>query len=102
MLKSTRYETELIKKLHNAALTIQNYWRDYILRRKTPLDTEEKNDVCNYLKKPMANENIHPNNNRSTSRNTCNIPKLDLANIASQKDKECSHTKDGIDLFNNI
>lgn len=100
MIKSTRYEIDLIKKLHNAAMTIQNYWRDYILKRKTPLDTEEKNDVCYYLKKPIVSENIHPNNNRSTSRNTCNVPKLDLANIVTQKDKELSHTKDGkLDIY---
>ena len=96
MIKNSRYEIELIRNLHSAALTIQNYWRDYILKRKTPIETEEKNDILGYIKKDNINEGGHPNNNRSTSRNAWGIPKLDLTHIASDKEKDLNNAKDGM------
>ena len=70
MLGNTRYEHDFIKILHNAALTIQDNWRDFILKKKS-LNTEEKNECLSSLKKyKYVSEFEHPNNNKSSSRIT--------------------------------
>lgn len=70
MLDNTKYEHDFIKVLHNAALTIQDNWRDFILKKKS-LNTEEKNECLSSLKKyKYVSEFDHPNNNKSSSRNT--------------------------------
>jgi phage protein D len=43
-LKDTKYELSLLKKLHNAAFTIQNFWRDYLLRRKSSMNSDDQDN----------------------------------------------------------
>lgn len=86
-LPSAKYELELIKQLHNAALTIQNYWRDYILKKKTPLNTEERNEYMNSLGDHTSPQGVSPYNQGSaSSRHGQDIPKLDLTQVTSKKE----------------
>lgn len=96
MVDNTRYQHEFLKILHSSALTVQNHWRDFILKKRS-LNTEENNECMSSLKKSgLYYMPDNPNNNRSTSRNGCNIPKLDLSQVASKKD---SHLNNSEGLF---
>jgi hypothetical protein len=94
MLGNSRYEHELIKILHNAAMTIQDHWRDYILRKRS-LNTEERNECMSSLKK-LGRETDYtpPNNNNSSSQNEFSVPKLDLSQVVTKKEIGAPH--DGI------
>ena len=86
-----KYEREFIKKLHSAALTIQNFWRDFILTRKDPLYREGRQEFMDMHRYDRSLKESHPNNNRSTSRNACSVPKLDLSQVQSKKLSETSN-----------
>lgn len=86
-LKSQKLKMNFIKTLHNAALTIQNFWREFVLTRKTHGNNLSKGD---YMEYHNYESKSHPNNNRSSSRNA-GVPKLDLAQVASKRESEVSN-----------
>ena len=96
-IDNPRYEHEFLKILHNAALTIQDHWRTFLIKKKS-LNTDDRNECMSSLKKKYyrSPDFDHPNNNKSSSRNAQSIPMLDLSQVASKKDFTNNHTQDGI------
>jgi hypothetical protein len=90
-MKSQKLQMNLIKTLHNAALTIQNFWREYILTRKTPIHSSNKAEYMEYNNYTSKSLKSHPNNNRSTTPRKTGIPKLDLALVTSKRESEISN-----------
>lgn len=43
MVGNAKYEHEFLKILHSAALSIQDHWRDYIIKKKS-LNTDDRNE----------------------------------------------------------